>query len=99
MRALYSAIALTVLATAGSLPLAAQNIDYAVRTTLAFEADGRRDLGLAGGGTDDNAFLSVAPRAIFEFSPAWTGYVRARVFVPTSRIAPFDSNEPDDSRP
>jgi alginate production protein len=87
------------LAITGSLPLAAQNIDYAVRTTVAVEADGRRDLGLAGGGTDNDAFLNIAPRAIVEFSPAWTGYVRARVFIPTGRIAPFDSNEPDDSRP
>jgi alginate production protein len=83
-----------------SLPAAAQHIDWAVRTTLAFEADGPRDLGLADEEpSDNNFFLSLAPRAIVELSPNWTGYVRGRVFLPTGRVAPFDSGEPDDQTP
>jgi len=77
----------------------AQQIDYALRSTAAFEMDGRRDLGLAGGGTDNNAFLNLAPRLLIELSPRWTGYVRARVFLPTGRVAPFDSDEPDNPNP
>jgi len=84
---------------ASAVPATAQNIDYAVRTTLAFEADGRRDLGLTGEAPTKTTFLNFAPRAIFEFTPAWTGYLRARIFLPTNRLAPFDSTEPDDQRP
>jgi len=83
-----------------SMPAAAQHVDWAVRTTLAFEADGPRDLGLADDDrSDNNFFLNLAPRAMVELSPNWTGYVRGRVFLPTGRVAPFDSGEPDDQTP
>ena len=90
-------IALVVLAALAATPAAAQNIDYAMRTTAAFEVDAPRDL--AGGRNDNNLFLNLAPRAIFEFNPSWMAYVRGRVFLPTGRIAPFDSSDPDDRRP
>ncbi len=59
---------------------------------MAFQADGKRDLGLVGGGGDNILFLNLAPRIVLEFNQSWTGYARARLFVPTSRVSPFDSS-------
>jgi alginate production protein len=97
MRACGTTILL--LAAAGTEQVAAQNLDYALRTTTVFEADGRRDLDLAGGSASETLFLNLAPRALLQFSQAWTGYVRGRVFLPTRRVTPFDSSEPDDANP
>lgn len=93
-----TAATLLLLAAIGSLSARAQHIDCAVRATAAAGLDGPRDFELAGGRSEDYLFLSLAPRAIVEFSPAWTGYIRGRVFVPTRRVAPFDSAQPDDAR-
>ena len=87
---------LTLFAT---MPAAAQHIDYAVRTTTAFSTEDKRDLGLAAGDSQDQFLVNFAPRALIEFNPDWTGYARARVFLPTGRVAPFDSDQPDDPSP
>jgi alginate production protein len=97
MRAYSTTILL--LAAAGTERVAAQNLDYALRTSTVFEADGRRDLGLAGRGTSETLFLNLAPRALLQFNQAWTGYVRGRIFLPTQRVTPFDSSEPDGANP
>jgi alginate production protein len=91
MRAVSAA--LIVLVMAGSGHATAQNIDYAMRTTAAYDVEGLRDP--AESGTDRVGVLNLAPRALIEFNPAWTGYVRGRIFLPTRRTSPFDSSEPD----
>ena len=78
---------------------AAQQVDYAVRTTGAFWTEGKRDLGLAGGETQDHLLINLAPRLLIELNRAWTGYVRARVFLPTGRATPFNTDQPDDASP
>jgi alginate production protein len=93
-----AALTLVFLAALGPMAASAQHIDYAVRATVSAGLDGPHDLELAGGRAEDYLFLSLAPRAIIEFSPEWTGYVRGRIFVPTRRVAPFDSAEADDPR-
>ena len=81
-------VALVVLATAGGAQQTpAQTIDYAARTTITYES------------VDRTGVVNFAPRALVEFNPAWTGYARARVFVPSKRTAPFDLNEPDFAAP
>src|SRR6266702_4035972 len=90
-----------LLAAAGITRAAAQNLDYALRTTAAFEADGRRNLGIGNGdgGSGETVFLNLAPRVLLQLNPSWTGYVRGRVFVPTRRVSPFNSSEPDTTEP
>jgi len=84
---------------AAAPPANAQQIDYAVRSTGAFLTDGRRDLGLAGEDTSGAFYLNVAPRVVVELNRSWSGYARARVFLPTDRIAANVSDERDDTRP
>ena len=86
-----------LLAAFQSGPAAAVTIDYAVRSTLGFQADGDADFGQAPGGDRQNLFLNLAPRALIEFNPDWTGYVRARAFVPSGAIQPFDSSTPNNA--
>jgi alginate production protein len=88
-----------LLAAASVTRTAAQDLDYALRTTVAFEADGRRNLGLGDANAGETLFLNLAPRVLLQFNQAWTGYVRARVFLPTRRVPPFDSSEPDYTAP
>jgi alginate production protein len=95
MRAVYAA--LIVLAVAGARYTTAQTIDYAMRTTAGYEVEGLRDP--AESGTDRVGVLNLAPRALIEFNPAWTGYARARIFLPTGSTIPFDSSEPDSFAP
>jgi alginate production protein len=86
---------LLLLAAGLSAPAAAQNVDYAVRGTVAFEQDGKQDLGLAGGSAQSNLIVNLAPRVLIEFGQAWTGYLRARLFLPTGRVIPLDTSAPD----
>jgi alginate production protein len=92
---------LVLLAAAGMGRTVAQNLDYALRTTAALEADGRHNFGLGDGdaGSGETLFLNLAPRVLLQFDQAWTGYLRGRVFLPTRRVSPFNSSEPDYTAP
>jgi alginate production protein len=78
-----------VLAAVAATPVAAQQIDYAIRSTGAFQTDDQHDA----------FYLNLAPRVLIEMNRSWAGYVRARVFLPTDRVAPFASDQRDDTRP
>lgn len=86
-------------ALALATPVAAQDVDYAIRSTAALQQDGKSDLGLAGGSAQSILVLNLAPRILVEFGPTWTGYLRARIFLPTRRVTPFDSSAPDSAGP
>src|SRR5882724_4319839 len=92
-------ITLVLLATASMTRTAAHELDYALRTTAAFEADGRRNLGVGDRDAGETLYLSLAPRALLQFDQDWTGYVRGRIFLPTGHVPPFDSSEPDYTAP
>jgi len=77
--------------------LHAQDIYYAVRTTTSYGDDGERDLGLTGSESNDHFQLNIAPRAFFVFTPDWTAYARARVFLPSSRATPSELDQPDNA--
>ncbi|MEP7244353.1 MAG: hypothetical protein ABI885_11820 [Gammaproteobacteria bacterium] len=91
--------ALGWLAVCATPEAASQQIDYAIRTTAVSSAEGRRDLGLAGDKSQEHLLVNFAPRVLIELNQAWTGYVRARLFLPTGAVAAFDSDQPDDARP
>lgn len=93
------AAALALAAAACGRQAHAQTVDYALRSSGAFEVDDNRDLGLAGGGNQGTLFLNLAPRALLEMGPSWTGYLRGRVFLPTRKLTPFDSSTPENSAP
>ena len=69
-------------------------INYALRSTLGLQAEGDPTLGLGNGSSDQGAFLNLSPRAVAQFTPAWSAYTRARLFLPTSRTRAFDSATP-----
>ncbi len=90
-------IAAQLIACAVTSDAMAMQLDYAVRATAAAEIYGSRDLM---GETDGALFLNIAPRVLFEFNPDWTGYLRGRVFLPsTGQQLPFDSENPGDLQP
>lgn len=74
---------------------AAITVNYALRGTLGFQADGDPTLG--NGGDAQTVFLNLAPRALIEFNPDWAGYIRGRAFVPSGSIQPFDSGTPNNA--
>ena len=69
-------------------------LSYALRSTLGLQAEGDPTLGLGDGSSDQSAFLNLSPRAVLQFTPTWTAYSRARLFLPTSRTRAFDSATP-----
>jgi alginate production protein len=75
----------------------AQEIYYAVRTTSSYGIDGERDLGITGDHSNEHFELNLAPRVLIALSPSWIGYARGRVYLPTSRAAPFNLDQPDNA--
>jgi alginate production protein len=75
----------------------AQEIYYAVRTSTSYGQDGERDLGLTDDDENQHFQLNLAPRALIAFSPSWTGYLRGRIYLPTSRASPFDLEQADNA--
>lgn len=87
-------------AAAGTpVPAGAVTFDYTVRANATYEVDGPRDLGLGSGSTADNFLVNLTPRALIEFNPDFTGYVRGRVFLPTGSVVPYDNGQPSAQAP
>ena len=80
---LSAALLLALSARAGAV-----ETDYAWKINVTGEADGGRDLGLLDNGSNQEAFLDTTPWAHFQFSPQWSAFVRARLFVPTGEVLP-----------
>lgn len=66
----------------------AVEIDPTLKAEGVFEADGGRDAGLAGAKDHKVFYLDATPWVHFQFSPAWSAFVRARVFAPTGSVQP-----------
>jgi alginate production protein len=73
---------------AASTQALAVETDYAWKINVTGEADGGRDLGLLDNPNDQEAYLDTTPWAHFQFSPQWSAFVRARLFVPTGEVLP-----------
>lgn len=70
-----------------ALPAAASvETDYAFKADIAVVNQTSGDFGLLGRGNATRAYLDATPWAHFQFSPAWSGFVRARLFAPTGTV-------------
>ena len=74
--------------SAGSRTTCCSTSAFSWKINLTGEADGGRDLGLLDNGSNQEAFLDTTPWAHFQFSPQWSAFVRARLFVPTGEVLP-----------
>ena len=73
---------------AASMHAGAVDTDYAWKINVTGAADGGRDLGLLDNTSSQEAYLDTTPWAHFQFSPQWSAFVRARLFVPTGEVLP-----------
>ncbi len=69
-----------------TLPAAAVQTDYAFKADMAAVDETHGDLGQLGRGNSVQGYLDATPWAHFQFSPAWSGFVRVRLFAPTGIV-------------
>lgn len=68
-----------------ALPAAAQT-SYALKTDIAAVDQSNGDLGLYKKGSSKQAYLDATPWVHFQFSPAWSAFLRVRLFAPTGTV-------------
>lgn len=69
-----------------ALPAAAVETDYAFKTEIAVVDETGGDFGRLGQHSTQQAYLDATPWVHFQFSQAWSGFVRARLFAPTGTV-------------
>lgn len=75
-----------VLLALATVPATAVETDFAFKADMAAVDETRGDLGLFDKGNSQEAYLDMTPWAHFQFSPAWSGFVRIRAFAPTGTV-------------
>lgn len=75
-----------VLLALAAVPAAATQTDYALKADVGAVDETNGDLGLLDRGHSQQAYLDATPWAHFQFSPAWSAFVRVRLFAPTGRV-------------
>jgi len=75
-----------VLLALAALPAAAVETDYALKADIAAVDETAGDFGRLGKGSSTQAYIDATPWAHFQFSQAWSGFVRVRLFAPTGTV-------------
>lgn len=63
-------------------------VNYTLKTNITGETQSGRDFGLNNRSDTRTLYLDATPWVHVNFSPEWAGFLRARLFAPTSTVLP-----------